>query len=139
MSLNDRLISAAVSGKDEVIKQLIDEKADVNYADVNDWSALQTAAEGGHYKVTQQLIDAKANINRQDQYGDTPLIQASLGGYSKITKQLMEGKANLDLTNYEGWSVWNILDLEKTSIYHKPIIKKLRKLQRQRRIDFIET
>ena len=57
------LIYAAASGDGDIITQLIDGGADVNYRGANGWNSLSWAVAEGNADAVEQLIDAGADVN----------------------------------------------------------------------------
>lgn len=67
------LIFAAQKGHFEVVRTLIDARANVNYVTPKKYTALFAASENGHIEVVRALIQAGADMNHYDDYGDTAL------------------------------------------------------------------
>ncbi len=65
------LMRAAFRGHADVVKALIEAKADVNARDVQNETALMMAAEMGHADVVKLLLAAKAEVNVKDESGKT--------------------------------------------------------------------
>ncbi|KAF8193383.1 hypothetical protein BJ912DRAFT_848523, partial [Pholiota molesta] len=53
------------SGSIDIVRFLIDQKAEVDKADGAGWTALHIAVSAGHENVVQELIGAGADVNRQ--------------------------------------------------------------------------
>lgn len=66
------LISAAVFGKPEEAKILIDAGADINFQNNDGSTALHTAAFFCRPEIVQMLLDAGADKNIKNKYGATP-------------------------------------------------------------------
>ncbi|KAJ5910121.1 hypothetical protein N7504_004764 [Penicillium tannophilum] len=100
------LQAAAGRGHLEIVKTLIQAKAEVNAAPAeNDGrTALQAAAEGGHLEVMKILIEAKANVNAADRDGRTALQAAAGRGHLEIVKTLIQAKADVNAApaGYDG-------------------------------------
>ncbi|EPT05608.1 hypothetical protein FOMPIDRAFT_1103033, partial [Fomitopsis schrenkii] len=61
------------SGALDIVRYLVDQKADVDRADNSGWTALQIAASAGHEDVVRELLGAGANVNHKNDKGITPL------------------------------------------------------------------
>jgi hypothetical protein len=96
------VIWAALKGKIECLKLLIDAKADLNLQDTNGLTAVMRAALNGEIKCLKLLIDAKADLNLQDTDGDTAVMWAARRGYIECLKLLIDAKADLNLQNKNG-------------------------------------
>ncbi|KAE9401288.1 ankyrin [Gymnopus androsaceus JB14] len=64
---------AASSGSLEIVRYLIDHKAEVDKVDGSGWSALHIAASAGHDDVVEELVGSGADVNRRNSKGITPL------------------------------------------------------------------
>lgn len=96
------LIRAARLGETALVKNLIQEGADVNAVDNYGWTALIWACDKGFVEIAQALVEAKANLNHRDTVGATPLIRASARGHTEIVKLLLAHKANLSIKTNQG-------------------------------------
>lgn len=78
------LMVASGNGHIEVVKLLLDYKADVNRKHENMGSALLLATINNHLDIVKILIEHDANVSISDESGFTPLICAAYYGYSEI-------------------------------------------------------
>lgn len=53
--LNSELIRASKEGDINIVKQLIDEGADVNYSNIHGDTSLYDASRGGHLETTDPI------------------------------------------------------------------------------------
>eukprot|EP00434_Breviolum_minutum_P032768 symbB.v1.2.028979.t1/scaffold2981.1/size65978/4 len=73
----------------EIVKELINAKADLNLKDKNGDTALMWAAKKGHREIVKELISAKADLNLKDKDGNTALILAAKKGHTGIVRELL--------------------------------------------------
>lgn len=98
--LNSNLIIAAKYGCEEVTKLLLQNNADVHYADEFKRTALHLAASKGHLGIVKELLHhSNINIDKPDMMNNTPLITAVGNGHEKIVDLLIEKHANV---NHQG-------------------------------------
>lgn len=95
------LIEAAKSNNIEIIKLLLDHKADIEKkeeAGSTGWqrTALQVAVCYNKKDTVKLLIEHGANLNVSDQEGWTAMWTAAHYGYAEIVRLLAEAKAVLD-------------------------------------------
>ena len=90
---NTPLHKAAMFGKGDALRALIDVGADVNVTGEDDETPLHWAAWRGKAKVARALIDAGANVNARDKIGWTPLDEATNRGHNKIVRTLKSAGA----------------------------------------------
>lgn len=87
--MRDDWLNAAMEGKIEVIKNLID-KIDVNISDSHGKSALILAARDGHEEIVKLLLQVpNINVNARNIRLETPLMLAALFGRENIVKLLL--------------------------------------------------
>lgn len=93
-------LCAAVIQKDRVVMQiLLEHKANPNWQNVDQCTALFYAAREGDLEAVQLLIQFKANIEAVDKVKATPLIYAARHKQPKVLEFLLkEGSANLKHT-----------------------------------------
>ena len=80
------LLHAVCSGKLEIVRALVANRAEVDKTDVYGRSPLYFAAQKGHKKIVEILLDAGANPNMQDQRGRTVLSRAVCWGNYDIVR-----------------------------------------------------
>jgi len=89
---------ASYKGEAEVIRLLIQHKADVNAISPHfNWTPLHFASLFGHAKVTEILLEHGAYINALDMVNRTPLCQASESGYLEVVRLLLRRGANVHI------------------------------------------
>ncbi|KAL4074867.1 ankyrin repeat-containing domain protein [Scleroderma yunnanense] len=67
---------AASAGATDIVRYLIDQKAEVDKADSSGWTALHIAVSAGNEDIVQELIGAGADINKRNEKGLAPLCEA---------------------------------------------------------------
>lgn len=103
--LNRQLRDAAIASNLELVKQLIEAKADVNYQDRAFLrSALIIAAQNDDLPCVQALIQAKADANLIPLDDDTALKHAAANGFVPCLNALLEAKADVNITGERGSS-----------------------------------
>ena len=90
------LLGAAYGGHMEVIKFLLDKKAELEQLDDGGETALYMAACKGHVDVVKLLLNKGAKPNVVTKCRATPLYTAARNGHGCTVKVLVEGGANLD-------------------------------------------
>ena len=94
---------AARKGHAEVVKVLLDNKADVNASDTDGVTPLYIAARNGHIDVVKLLLDNKADVNASRHTdGDTPLYMAAQNGHIDVVKLLLAKKATVNASRADG-------------------------------------
>jgi len=73
-------MNAAMLGRLNIVKALIELGADVQKKGQFGYTALHAAAQGGHLEVVQALVKYGASVNCKNDDGDIPLI---LGMFEK--------------------------------------------------------
>eukprot|EP00930_Biecheleria_cincta_P060732 TRINITY_DN46344_c0_g1_i1.p1 TRINITY_DN46344_c0_g1~~TRINITY_DN46344_c0_g1_i1.p1 ORF type:complete len:251 (-),score=61.30 TRINITY_DN46344_c0_g1_i1:203-955(-) len=86
---------AADNGHVEVIRALLDGKAEVLAKDKEGMTALHAAACNGRPVCMTTLLDARASLVSKDNNGWTPLHHASCCGHSDAIASLVHARANL--------------------------------------------
>jgi ankyrin repeat protein len=94
----DAIRKAAEEGDDEFVKQLLENKTDMDEKDTkNVWKALLYACFIGHNKVVQTLLNYSADaVNHKNKYGVTVLLQAASKGHNDIVQTLLNHNAAVD-------------------------------------------
>ena len=82
------LMAAAERGRADIVKLLLDHKADPNAAGRDGGTALMLAAENNQPDIVKQLIARGADPNRQDNNGWTAVLKAAYQGNAKCIEIL---------------------------------------------------
>lgn len=100
---NTALHFAIINNHEEMTKNLIIAKADVNLQNKKGITPLMLAVEKGQEVVFGWLLNAKAEVNTRNKSDeDTALHLASEAGHADMVKLLIEAKANVNMQNKEG-------------------------------------
>ena len=90
--------SALQRGDVEVMRQLLDEGADVNALDRHGQTSLMIAARDGRVDIVRLLIDRGADMNRTAKYHLTALMLAVIAGHEPVVAALIAAGADLTQT-----------------------------------------
>src|ERR1700726_4067318 len=82
------LMVAAERGRVDIVKLLLDHKADSNVSGRDGSTALMLAAENNQPEIVKSLINRGADPNRQDNNGWTAVLKAAYQGNSKCIEVL---------------------------------------------------
>lgn len=101
LSGENPLHEACSQGQIELIKLLIEAKADVNSRDkYNGYTPLIHASFGGDLEIVKLLIKTGADVNvAASTTDDTALAIASFHGHTKVVKLLLESGADISVLN----------------------------------------
>jgi len=102
------LMWAAAEKHVEVVRLLVNYKADINARSNREFSPLMFAIrEGdGNLEIVNILLEAGANVNDLVlRTGLTPLMMASIGGFEKIAQLLLKHGANPSYVDRNGMSI----------------------------------
>ncbi len=98
------LFFAAQKGNSEIVKLLLDNKAEVNSAGNLMETPLTAACATGNSKMVKMLCAKKADVNFRNSQGQTPLIIAVMGKFFDVAKILVESSANLEIKDKYGFT-----------------------------------
>ena len=94
---------ACCDGRMELVKVLLDKKADPNIADKNEESCLHAAIHGiCSSETVQGLIDHGANVNAVNKDGASPLFLACSAAQTDSVKLLLKAKADPNIACADG-------------------------------------
>ena len=93
---------AVVWNYPELVRTLIEAKANLDIQDKEGFTALHRAVNLNLIEIVRMLIDAGANLNVQDKHGHTPLHLAAINGKVEIVRMLIDAKANFNLQAKNG-------------------------------------
>ena len=107
------LMNAALYNNVELVKALIERKANLNLQDKIGYTALHFAAQEAYPEVVKLLLENGADPNLVDKHGNTASWVAYMNwkaGQNKETIQLMvEHKADFHIKNAAGRSLMDIM------------------------------
>jgi ankyrin repeat protein len=84
------LITAVNNNNFDIAKLLIEHKADVNWRDSMNTTALIYAASAGNKAIVMLLLDNGADINADDGQGNTVLSAAEESEYPELIKLITD-------------------------------------------------
>ncbi|XP_052695777.1 serine/threonine-protein phosphatase 6 regulatory ankyrin repeat subunit C-like, partial [Crassostrea angulata] len=90
--------------RDETVKVLLSNGADINLCDKDGASPLHGACENGHDSTLQLLLNNGANINLCDKDGTSPLYMACQYGHDSTVKLLLSNGSDIKLCKEDGSS-----------------------------------
>jgi ankyrin repeat protein len=90
------LMAAAERGRLDIVKLLLDHKADPNAAGRDAGTALMLAAENNQPEIIKQLLARGADPNRQDNNGWTAVLKAAYQGNAKCI-EILASHSKLEL------------------------------------------
>jgi ankyrin repeat protein len=122
------LYMAALNGYSDVVKLLLEAKANVNTTRENDTTPLFIAAKLGHIEVVKALLAAKADVNIARADGMTPLKIARKKGFDEIVKILLEAQPKLPPhLSLFGQTAASVREEKELNFWHKDALKELKK------------
>jgi len=108
--LKTTIFEAAKQGDVEAAKWLIENGADINAKNNNDYTALINAAINGYTAIVELLIENGADINAKNNNGNTALTLAAYNGHTDIVKYLIENGADINAKNNYGFTALTLAD-----------------------------
>ncbi|XP_063404188.1 uncharacterized protein LOC134687660 [Mytilus trossulus] len=90
------LYISSAYGYIEVVKMLINNKANINTCDNEECSPLYIACQNGHTEVVQMLINNKADINKCNNEEYSPLYIACYNRHTEVVQMLINNKADIN-------------------------------------------
>ena len=92
-------VDRKLPGAGDVVKKLVDAKADVNAKTSQGLAAIHKACNLGIEDAITALIAGKADVNLRGDGGWTPLMMAGQNGHVNICKLLIDENADVDARN----------------------------------------
>lgn len=87
---------AAQEGREAVVRVLLEYEADINATDDCGWTALHIASEIQHEGLVKLLLGKKADVSLLTAYGGSALCVAAYGGNLAIAELLLNHGASVD-------------------------------------------
>uniref|UniRef100_A0A8C5GAY1 KAP NTPase domain-containing protein n=1 Tax=Gouania willdenowi TaxID=441366 RepID=A0A8C5GAY1_GOUWI len=114
------LISAAKEGHIEVVRELLENNANLEHRDMGGWTAVMWAAYKGRTDVAQLLLESGANPNITGQYSVYPIIWASGRGHAEIVHLLLQHGAKVNCSDKYGTTplIWAARKGHYDSVMH---------------------
>ena len=99
---------AAMYGREDTVRSLLDKGAIVNVAYKNGVNALMRASYYGYINVVNALLEHNADVDAKNENGFTALMVAASNGNTEVVKILLKHKARVDIKDKNGWTalVW---------------------------------
>ncbi|ACE06220.1 hypothetical protein Aasi_0849 [Candidatus Amoebophilus asiaticus 5a2] len=91
-------------GNIEILKLLLEYKADVNTKNINGCSPLYLAIQEEYIAIINLLLKHKANVNLADKSNRSPLYVAIRKGSLEMVNILLDYKANINCKDIHGFS-----------------------------------
>ncbi len=98
----EQFTRAAASGKNELIRSLLESGQSPNMIDKYGRTALHEATINNQQSTVKLLLSSGADPNKHDKTGDTPLHIAAALGHVKIFKQLLNKSADTQARDTNG-------------------------------------
>mgnify|MGYP002819241621 CR=1 FL=1 len=95
-------MEAVQKGSKDTVRLLLDHGADVNAADINEWTPLMEAVQKGSKEIVQLLLDRGADVNVADSWGNTPLMKAAQKDIKETVPLLLDHGADVNVANHSG-------------------------------------
>jgi len=102
LSLGEQLYNAVIANQPERLAYLISRKANVNYTDTQNQTALMLAVQNKHEDLVNQLLKAGANVNHSDIDGWTALMHAATHNEPKMIRAMSAYGLKYDAVNRDG-------------------------------------
>ena len=90
------IYEAALRGRTESLRKIIDSSADVNIQNENGYTPLMAAAHDGRLECIELLIESGADVNMQDESGFTALTNAVQHSNEHTVKLLISKGADVN-------------------------------------------
>jgi ankyrin repeat protein len=105
------LHATAAKGHLEIVKFLVQSRADINSSNRFSETPLHAAAEKGHLEIVKFLVQSGAEKDTKDNQNQTPLNFAAFYGHLEIVKFLVESGADKEAKNKEGQTAFHFAQM----------------------------
>jgi len=93
---------SAKLGDQDIVKCLLNCRADVNSKNKFHQTPVMLAARHGHSKVTEMLLRYGASIEKRDRGGRNALMMAARNGHVEVIEVLLKANANVNVVDRRG-------------------------------------
>ena len=101
--MSDELLNAVESGDVGSVEKLLEEGADINYADEDGVTPLMIATQANSIDMIKVVIEKGAAIDtKEKKLGVTALMLAAFLGHAEVAKELLSAGANIYETDNNG-------------------------------------
>jgi ankyrin repeat protein len=110
-SLDEPLLTAALSGDLAEVKRLLERGADIEATDKESGgTCLMLATFQGHREVARLLLERGADVNAKASGNLTPLMVACGAGHDEIADMLLKKGADIDARSEDGLTALTVAD-----------------------------
>jgi ankyrin repeat protein len=99
---NAGLVDAIRSGDRAAALALLQQKVNVNAADLDGTTPLHWAVQKDDLDMVERLLKAGAGVKTKNDYGSTPMSEAALNGNVAIMDRLLKAGADVESPNADG-------------------------------------
>lgn len=103
------LLLAVNQEKKEIVKFLLDLRANIEAKDPESNTALLLAARKGYEGIVTLLLSEKANVAATNQDGNTALMFLASAGSTEVISQLIKSGASVNDANHDGFTSLHIV------------------------------
>lgn len=104
MIISEALLRAAEHGDLDDVFLLLNQGANVDAADGDQWTALMFAARMGYAQIARLLLDRGANVDAVEKDQWTPLMLAAQYGHVDVARLLLARGANIEAVDGKHWT-----------------------------------
>ena len=116
------LMEASRLGYEEIVRELLNNKVDVDMKDNEGWVALIWASGArGHIGIVRELLKNGSNVNSKSYTGISALHIASINGHTEIVRELLKNDADVNAKANDGYTAL----ISASRIGHTEIVKEL--------------
>ena len=98
------LISASVKGKLEIVKYLVENKADIEAVETNGRTSFNLASMHNQVEILKYLVSKNVNIHTKDNDGNTALINACFKDSLEAVVYLIQLGVDIEERDNDGWT-----------------------------------
>lgn len=90
------IADAAMNGDLGTVRQLLDQRVDVNESQIDGATALHWAAQANDVDMAAALVAAGADVSAKNRVGATPMLAAVINGNAELVKLLIGGGGDVN-------------------------------------------